>query len=318
MASDLWLRRIAERQHGLCAVEQALEHLAHLELRHLVDDARWSRLSQRVLRLVGSPATREQELMAAVLDVGIGGALSHSHALMHWHVQPHLPGRPHVTRTRDRSNRPGRVAIVHEPLLLPEHHVVRLDDIPVVLPARALVEVAGMQRRGAELEWWVQKMGRLVDTAWAMRLVSGGSLRAMVDELAERGRPGIATMRQVLAERPAGYVPAASNLERRFETILADAGEPPMRRQVNCGDDVRWLGRVDFADPYLPVLAEIQSERHHSSRTDQQLDAERIARLRAAGFFVASISELEVWHQAPVAVGKVRTARADARAALAS
>src|SRR5690606_25206503 len=139
-----------------------------------------------------------------------------------------------------------------EPVLLPEHHVLVLDGVPTVTPARALFDVAGTQRRGAELEWWVDRMARMVDSAWAMRLVSGRSLHAMFRELAQRGRPGIRVMRQVLEPRGLDYVPPASALESRVEQILARAGEPPLRRQVDTGDGDRWIGRVDFRDPVLP------------------------------------------------------------------
>jgi hypothetical protein len=314
MATDRPLREIAERHHGLCTVERALDHLSHDELRYLVDGVRWDRCTPRVLRLVGAPRSSLQAAMAAVLDAGIGGALSHTSAAAHWRVSGN-PIRPfHVTRARDRSNRPGRLAVVHEPIVLPAHHVVVLDDVPVVVPARALIEVAGMQRRGAELEWWVRKIARMVDAAWAMRLVSGVTMRAMIDELAERGRPGIGTIRQVMAERPNSYVPPASGLEGRFAEILRRAGEPPMDRQVDCGDDTRWIGRVDFIDRGLSVIAEIQSERFHASFIDRQLDAERIADLEAAGFRVIEISETDVWHRPTVVVDRIRMARAEARA----
>ena len=44
-------------------------------------------------------------------------------------------------------------------------------------------------------------------------------------------------MRELIGQRPPGYRPAESNLERRFEKILADAGETPFERQVDLGDD---------------------------------------------------------------------------------
>src|SRR3546814_17080532 len=68
-----------------------------------------------------------------------------------------------------------------------------------------------------------------------MRLVSGQSLHAMLEVMAQRGRPGIWTMRQVLATRGLDSVPPASNLEARFEQILLQAGDAPMRRPVDIG-----------------------------------------------------------------------------------
>ena len=122
-------------------------------------------------------------------------------------------------------------------MLLPDHHVVVLDGIPTQVPARALFDVAGTQRRGAELPWFVERMERMVDNAWSARLVSGATLHAMLDELAQRGRAGIRVMRQVLSTRGLDYIPPASNLEARVIKILADGGLPPMRRQVDTGDE---------------------------------------------------------------------------------
>src|SRR3546814_6635961 len=119
----------------------------------------------------------------------------------------------------------------------------------------------------------------------------------MLEVMAQRGRPGIRTMRQVLATRGLDYVPPASNLEARFEQILLQAGDAPMRRQVDIGDGDRWIGRVDFRDAELPLIVEIQSERFHASLIDKQLDATRMERLRAAGFVVLEFTDQPVWHQ---------------------
>src|SRR5690606_31173968 len=129
-----------------------------------------------------------------------------------------------------------------------------------------------------------------VDSAWAMRLVSGVTLHAMLGELAQRGRSGIATMRLVLRERDVDYVPPASGLESRVVQILQRAGLDPLRRQVDVGAD-QWIGRVDFRDPVLPFVLEVQSERFHRSRLDRQLDGRRIDRLERAGFVVREITD---------------------------
>src|SRR3546814_6169161 len=86
-------------------------------------------------------------------------------------------------------------------------------------------DLAGTMRRGAEKPWWVERLARMVDNAWAMRLVSGQSLHAMLEVMAQRGRPGIRTMRQVLATRGLDYVPPASNLEARFRSDVGGAGQ---------------------------------------------------------------------------------------------
>src|SRR3546814_8576439 len=124
---------------------------------------------------------------------------------------------------------------------------------------------------------------------------------------------GIRTMRQVLATRGLDYVPPASNLEARFEQILLQAGEAPMRRQVDIGDGDRWIGRVDFRDADLPLIVEIQSERFHASLIDKQLDATHMERLRAAGFVVLEFTDQQVWHQRNQVLEEVRRGRREAK-----
>jgi hypothetical protein len=184
-----------------------------------------------------------------------------------------------------------------------------LDGVPLVVPARALFEVAGTRRRGAEQPWWIDRMARMTDAAWSDRLVSGVSLHAMLDDLAQRGRPGIRVMRQVLADRPVSYVPPASGLESRLAQILARAGQAPLRRQVDTGDELHWIGRVDFRDDRRPFVLEVQSERFHTSLSATQDDLARFERLGQAGFEVAQVTDTDVWLRPDRVVTRVIEAR---------
>jgi very-short-patch-repair endonuclease len=309
MIDDLALRHLASRQHGLVAAYQAIELGLGKQARyHLIDGRRWVRLRGNVYRLVGSPETDAQRAMHLVLGAGPGSALDGESALSWWGVPGNLLLPGHVVRPRDLVDRRGGGS-VHEPTLLPPGHMVSLEGIPLVVPARGLFDVAGSKRGGAELPWWVQRMERMVDNAWSLRLVSGESMHAMLDDMAQRGRPGIRVMRQVLAKRGLDYIPPASALESRLVQIMEREGLPELRRQVNVGDGLRWIGRVDFKDPDLPLIIEVQSERFHTSLIDRQLDAERIARLRAAGFIVVELTDTEVWLKRSVVVEKIRAGR---------
>jgi hypothetical protein len=313
------LRRLAADQHGLVARHQCAEvDVDPRQWQRIADGRRWERRTPRVLGLVGAADTRAQRAMLAVLEGGPGACLSSTSAAAWWGIPGNLLEPWQVIWQRGHVRRPQRVAARHEPVLVPDHHVVRLEGVPVVTPARALFEVAGTRRRGAELPWWVERMCRMVDSAWSLRLVSGATLHDMLDDLASRGRPGIRVMRQVLAERPNDYVPPASALESRVAQILASAGLPKFRRQIDTGDGQGWIGRVDFRAVDLPVILEVQSERFHTSLIDQQLDGRRLTRLRAAGFVVAVIVEPDVWHRPDRLITQAREALATASAARSS
>jgi hypothetical protein len=307
---DTRLRMLAATQRGLVTVAQADELGYDRHQRHLlVDGRRWERATNCVIRLVGSPATIEQRALTAVLDAGAGGALGGATAAAWWGIPGNTLEPFHVVRARDRSTTPARSDQRHEPTLLPADHIVVLDGIPTQVPARALFDIAGTRRRGAELPWFVERMERMVDNAWSARLVSGVTLHSMLDGMAQRGRAGIRVMRQVLATRGLDYVPPASNLEARVIRILADGGLPAMRRQVDVGDTAGWIGRVDLRDEELPLILEVQSERFHSSLIDRQLDARRIERLERGGFVVVEVTDVQVWHQPHAVISAVRDGR---------
>jgi very-short-patch-repair endonuclease len=309
---------LAARQHGLVTVEQSTEAgFSREQRRRLVDGRRWERATPRVLALVGAPRTTAQRAMAAVLDGGPNAALDGTSAGAWWGIPGNLLEPLLVISDRGHINRPHRGAGRREPLLLPPHHVVVLDGVPTVVPARALFDIAGSRRRSAELPWWVDRMARMVDTAWSMRLVSGGTLHTMLDELAQRGRPGIRVMRMVLADRGVGYVPPASGLESRVAQLLRNAGLPELRRQVDVGDETGWIGRVDFRAADQPLILEVQSERFHTSLIDRQLDADRIRRLVRAGYEVVEVTDVDVWHRPEVVVRRVTDGLRRTRAAAA-
>lgn len=298
MIDDLSLRALAATQRGLVTIAQARDlGFSPDRRRRLADGRRWERVTPRVLRLVGASETIDQRALIAVLDAGNGAALSGPSAAAWWGIPGNQIEPIHVVRFRDRSTTPPRGDRRHEPTVAPTDHALVLDGIPTQVPSRALFDIAGMRRRGAELPWFVDRMARMVDNAWSARLVSGATLHGMFDDLAQRGRPGIRVMRQVLATRGPDYVPPASNLEARVSKLLADDGLPPMRRQVDTGDALGWIGRVDLRDAELPLILEVQSERFHSSLVDRQLDATRIERLERAGFVVVEITEEQVWHR---------------------
>jgi len=307
---DRRLLHLAATQRSLVTVEQArtLGYDRHQRQR-LFNGRHWERYTPRVLRLVGSADTVDQRAMAAVLDAGAAGALSGPSAAAWWGIPGNLLEPLHVVRRRNHSDTPDRSDRRHEPTNLPDDHVVCLDGIPTEVPARALFDIAGSQRGGAKLPWFVERMERMVDNAWSARLVSGHTLQSMLDDLAQRGRPGIRVMRQVLAPRGFDYVPPASNLEARVIKVLGNAGLPAMRRQVDTGDGNGWIGRVDLKDTVLPLILEVQSERFHSSLIDQQLDSHRIDRLERAGHVVVQVTDVQAWHRPAEVVAAVRDGR---------
>ena len=110
-----------------------------------------------------------------------------------------------------------------------------------------------------------------------------------VAECARQGRPGITTLRALLAKRGEGYVPTESELERLVLAVLDAAGLPAPERQVVLGGNERLAGRVDFLYRAARLVIEADG-RQHGGWLAKVEDERRDAILRAAGYRVRSRS----------------------------
>jgi very-short-patch-repair endonuclease len=302
MTRDEALRMLAEIQHGLVAHRQAHRLGFDYEaMARRVASGEWVDETERVLRRVGGPRTRDQQHMLAVLDGPPRSFLFAASAGELWGV-PSLNGqRMEIVHPRHGSLRPPPVAVVHRPTLLLPHHVTEVRGIPVTTLPRTLFDLAPRiheERLDVIIERVIAKSPGVLD-----------GLRAMLPELARRGRPGIAAMRRQIEKRPQGYVPVASGLERRFDGLAKEAGVTQLRRQVDVGGH-EWIGRVDFVDD-LRLLYEVDSILHHTTPGDKARDAARDRAMKAAGFAdVVRVAEEDIWYRPDQAVAQIREARA--------
>jgi len=296
------LNRLAATQHGLVSRRQvAAEGLTSAALLWAVESRRVEWLSRRVLRFVGSPATDLQRAMAATLDTD-GGAVARRSALALFGIPGCELAPIHVLTSRRPHRGSAHLGVVHSSRSFTPDHVVLVHGVPVTSPARALRDVAGSLGQ-LRLEY-------LCDDLLRREVLTLPQLHEMVESLPRRGGSrGAGHLRRLVLERPIGWTPTESRLERRFERLLEGAGEPPFLRQVDLGDDESWIGRVDFADRHHELVVEVQSERFHSTLSDRRRDQERRRRLEAAGWTVIEVTEDEIWHHPGRVVERVRRAR---------
>lgn len=293
--------RSAEAQHGLVLPSQVqAAGMTRSARRHAVASGRLERVTARVLRLPGAPCTDRQRVLAGVLDSGpVAGATGPTASAL-WGLPGYRLVPTHVARPAGRGGRRSGLAIVHQVAGLADRHLTAIDGIPCLRPEVLVLHLCAMPHP--------ERAASALDNLWRRRLVSGRSLRATLDDLAASGRNGVTVMRELLDQRGDDYVPPASNLERRFETVLERAGEPTMRRQVDSGGD-RWVGRVDFRDRRRPLIVEVQSETYHSALVDKAHDRQRRAALEDAGFVVLEVTDEQVWYRPEEVVTAVREAR---------
>jgi very-short-patch-repair endonuclease len=290
------LRRLAAKQHGVVGRAQCrATGCSAQQLRR--DRQHWESVSRRVIRLAGAPYTDRSALMAAVLDAGENAAASHRSAAALWALPGFELGDLDVVRPHSADCHRASLACLHTTRWLPAHHVTTIDGIPVTTPARTLFDLAG-KLPPARTE-------RALDNAVAASPALLRALHRMLGELAERGRPGITVMRELLAARPAGYIAPASGLEGRLIRLLDQAGIRT-RRQVDVGGD-DWIGRTDLVVTGTNVVVEVDSARFHTSLLDRERDARRDEELRAAGFVPLRVIEHDVWHSPTEVVRSVRS-----------
>lgn len=295
------LHLVAEAQHGVIQHSQAVALApTRSAARHELHQARWAKAANGIHRLIGAPQTDDQALMADVLRAGPGASISHRSAAALWGVpgEEHLP--THVSRPGHSSGKRLSGFVVHEARCLNADQVTTLRGLPLVRPERVPFDLANIGVKAERVE-------RVVDRLWSDRLVSGRSLRRVLDSLPKRGFRGTALLRKILKDRGEEWVPPASGLESRAMSLLERNGCIGFERQVDLGAD-EWVGRVDFINRVSKVVIEVQGDRHHAALSSQRDDSERFAQLEASGFTVVAVWEDELWYRPTDFLARLRTA----------
>lgn len=258
-------------------------------------------LTPRVARLAGSERTDHQRVMAAVLDAGPGSAASHETAAALYGI-PGFDFRDlHVTRGRGKSIYSSPLALVHQPMSRYANQTLLVHGVPTTRMVLLLLDLTASLHPMRAL--------RAIENAASRRLFT---YRAMLDQLplvAGRGRDGTVLLREWLEARKK-IVHPPTGLERRAEQVLADAGIPIARSQIDLGDD-SVIGRIDY-HVKGPVLLEVDSDLYHLSPLDAEADELRDKRLEALGYIVVRVDEFDVWYRPWEVVKKVRAALRDA------
>lgn len=234
-----------------------------------------------------------------MLETGQGACASHNTAAWLWGIAGFDPKPVNVVVNRHSRHHERLDWPVHQFTGLPSFHCRSIDGIPVTSPALTMLHLAATVSES--------RLGRAIDKAWSLRILSGRDLFDLDTELAQRGRNGIVALRKAAEERGIDWVPPESNLESRFMSLVDPLGKNGFRRQVRIVGE-GWSARVDFMHDDSKTIFEVQSERYHSSLTDRQADARRISRLKALGYQVVEIWDNEIFHQPDEVLRRVHRA----------
>lgn len=254
-------------------------------------------MSTRVLRHRAVPSSRQQTVMAAVLDAGPGARLWGKSGSTWWGFGRERLLPPHIAIPRARRG-PTALGQLHVVSCLDPRDLTHHLDVPVARPEVIALWLAGAwtHRYGHEIAF--ERTEKVVDQAWRQRLIDGHYIHELAARSGGRGRSGIVVFRQVLRKRPPDYQPAGSRLEERFEELVSPAVRRRLRRQVTV-DIEPVIRTVDYRLDTWPLIVEINGEAWHSSLTDRAADQERYDRLLELGFSVVVFWEYDIWNDAP-------------------
>lgn len=299
------LALFAREHHGLFRLSDA-ERLGvdRNTLARLVAGRWCDRVSRSVYGIAGAPLTPDQTLLGAVWSTGDDSVASHRAAARLWNLPGFGGAGAEVTRPRGQNQRLSW-GTLHGSLHLPPAHVRVLDVIPVTTPARTVFDLAGVLPTG--------RAERALDAALQRKLCTLGQLQQVFYSLARRGRRGTATMRSLLEDRGVGYVPPASELERRARQLFAQGGLPEPAFEVDLGD-AEWIGRVDCLWRAEWVVVELDGRRHHDGLSSRRADRVRDNRLTAEGWRVIRVTWDDIVERPDVVVRWIRSALAAAAA----
>lgn len=272
MAPDARLHQLASRQHGLVTTNQTRRlGLSEKQIRSRLNRGLLIRISRYVLRVAGSPATPEQQILAAVWSCGPTAVASHTTAawlhgfdgFSHFRVVPEILVKRPATGNR-------ALAKVHQTLKLSDRDRMTIGGIPVTRPERTLAEL------GASVS--LSKVEQATDGALRDGVVSIESLRRSLFAIWRPGPTGLSSLARTLntdGARPESW------LERKALRVFADVGLPRPTVQV-VHDVAGHTFRLDFTFP-TGLIVEVSGHRTHSTRRQRQADAERRNRLLLAG-----------------------------------
>jgi len=233
--ADREVAAVAAGQYGAFSREQAeAAGLSEESMTRRVVTGRWEALHPAVYRLVGTPETRQQRLLAATLWAGPKSAISHTTGASLLQLQSAWPDEVHLTVPPTASGRADGL-VVHR-VELERGDVVEVDGIRCTNATRTILDCAGL--------FSDEPLEAAFEQARRLGLTSPTALARRAEQLCGKGRPGSARVRRLLTAQAPGERPLESRLEVGWLVSCARAGSRLRRvstRSAAIGSTLRGL-----------------------------------------------------------------------------
>jgi hypothetical protein len=238
----------------------------------------WKRLYPRVFLMPGAPLTWKGELRAACFAGEPHATLSHRTAAKLYDLPGGRGDLVEVAWPRWRRSQTSNL-IVHESTLIHPNDIQLVDELPVVTPERAVLDLASIYKTADYVE-------RVLHAARRNRLITYESMTATFERLAGRGRRGIAALREALERWPLSQRPSDSDMETLLLQVLRQHQLPePVLQYVVYDQNGLFVARADAALVEYRVLIEYDSKQEHSDEWALARDATRRNRCLALGYW---------------------------------
>jgi Transcriptional regulator, AbiEi antitoxin/Protein of unknown function (DUF559) len=280
---------LAGRQHGVVSRRQLLElGFSARAIEHRLARGRLHRAGRGVYAVGRSELTQHGLWMAAVLECGFEGVLSHGSAAALWGIG--CESRSIEISVRHASPKRRLGLWVYRRPTLANRDAVEWEGVPVTSVTQTIVDLAARLSRGAT--------ERLVNEADRLDLIDPPTLRREIE--AHRCEPGVRPLRTILDRRT--FRLTRSDLESLFLPVASEVGlPPPLTKQ--------WVNgfEVDFYWPDLGFVIETDGLRYHRTPAEQARDRLRDQTHTAAGFVNLRFTHEQVKYE-PAHVAKTMRA----------
>jgi very-short-patch-repair endonuclease len=273
---------LATRQHGLLTDAQLHTFgLSQQAIGRRAANGVLSRAQPGVCIVGGIVGGVPQRILAAVLACGAGTLASHRSAAVLLGADVALTEIDVIVPRRRRG--PSMEGVrVHRPVDRHDLGPVIRQEVPVTSPRRTLLDLGAVAS--------VDEVCVVLDHLIATKAVTAAAVDRSLAARRRSGRNGVTVLEAALARTGVG---SDSELERRFERLLAEHGLPPAVHH-------HLVGRyeVDWAYPALRIAVELDGFRWHGGADAFEKDRARDAELAAAGWTVLRFSWRQV-HERP-------------------
>ncbi len=227
-------------------------------------------VASAVYGLAGAPRTVERELTLGLLVLGPTAVVSHEAAARLHRFDRCLADAVEFTVPRDHRQR-GSGFRVHSTLVLPAIDRVTVGGFRCTSATRTIIDLAASGVAVVRLE-------AAIDSAVRSGASAPVVLARRLQELRGPGRSGVRVLERLLPDS-GGH----TRLERRFLSLMREAGLPRPSTQVVHRRGSRTFARVDFLFEADAAVVEVSGRKGHASDAERARDAQRRNELQDAG-----------------------------------